>query len=594
MDHIVNGNPYYLLLSLAVMCFASFTTLSMVEPLSAKVPRHAKLSLLSAASVFSLGLWTMHVVSLLASDHILILDWSIIATFAAGVFMTFGALRILHLVPRKTKRNEGLAAFLFACASFFMHHMSILSGEIQSYVIQEFWLGLSFAVSMAGSFSVIALLRKKNAYYKIIGSVIFGVSNLVMHQIGIYSVTIQYRELMTTDRFNDYLLLAFVLGLSTLLIICFSLASWFSAKKLADINGSYKLLVENSMDTIAMIKDCNWDYVNPSGIRMFEATSERDLLGRSVFERLEEKHRETFIVWLEAGLPQDGSANPLELEWKTLGGKRIYTEAVRTRASLYGSPIEQVIIRDISERKKNEELLINAEKLSIAGQLAAGIAHEIRNPLTSLKGFMQLIATGRVQNNRYYGIMNAELIRIETIISELLMLSKPQAYEYAFIDIRQLLKETVAGLGMLAKQNNVRIEYEQEKHPQSLWVQGVDTQLRQVLVNIVKNAIESMHSGGIVKIRLFLETDHMIGIHIQDEGIGIPQEQLAKIGQPFYTTKDKGTGLGLMVTYKIIENHDGHIEAESELGIGTTFSIRLPYRKPTVEQSIPLDRKLLG
>ncbi|MEK3883436.1 ATP-binding protein [Paenibacillus sp. PL2-23] len=533
----------------------------------------------------------MHVVSFLASDHLLILDWSIVATFVVCLILTTGALGLLYFVPRRTGWHEYGAAILFALAPAAIQHLSILSSKVQSYHIQKADLACSLAVSLAGALAVITLNRK--GINKWILSFILGMSNLIMHQIGIHSVTIEYRELMTTEKFNEYLLMfAFVLGLSTLFIISFSLVSWISAKKLTLINSRYKLLVENSMDMIALIKDGNWEYVNPSGLRLFEASGEGEMLGMAVLKQLERKHHDRFLHWLADEAVQDEHAVPVELEWTTLRGKHIYTEAVRTRTSLYGSTIEQVIIRDISERKRNEELMIKTEKLSIAGQLAAGIAHEIRNPLTSLKGFMQLISTGRVQNNRYYGIMNAELIRIETIISELLMLSKPQAYEYACLDIRKLMKETVAGLSLLAKQNGVQLDYGQAPPVKSLWVLGVDIQLRQVLFNIMKNAIESMLSGGTVRIRLALENAEMVSILIQDEGIGIPEEQLANIGQPFYTTKDKGTGLGLMVTYKIIENHEGQITAESQLGIGTTFSIKLPYRKPCEEQNAELDQSL--
>lgn len=180
----------------------------------------------------------------------------------------------------------------------------------------------------------------------------------------------------------------------------------------------------------------------------------------------------------------------------------------------------------------------------------------------------------------FYDIMKSELVRIESIVSELLMLSKPQIYEYVHKDSRQIMADTVNLLETQAILHNVIIEFHADYRP--LWVVGVENQLKQVFINVLKNAIEAMQSGGVVTIDMTLHEERNVLIRIKDEGSGIPKEQLSKIGQPFYTTKDKGTGLGLMVTYKIIDNHQGQITAESEIGVGTTFMIKLPYKEQPI------------
>ena len=176
--------------------------------------------------------------------------------------------------------------------------------------------------------------------------------------------------------------------------------------------------------------------------------------------------------------------------------------------------------------------------------------------------------------------MKSELVRIESIVSELLMLSKPQIYEYVHKDSRQIMADTVNLLETQAILHNVIIEFHADYRP--LWVVGVENQLKQVFINVLKNAIEAMQSGGVVTIDMTLHEERNVLIRIKDEGSGIPKEQLSKIGQPFYTTKDKGTGLGLMVTYKIVDNHQGQITAESEIGVGTTFMIQLPYKEQPI------------
>jgi PAS domain S-box-containing protein len=411
---------------------------------------------------------------------------------------------------------------------------------------------------------------------------VLGLSNMIMHQLGMQALTIEYRDILSTDRLNDYLLLlAFMLGVATLLILSFSLTTRFTSNKYNQIDMRYKLLVENSMDTIALISGGKWEYMNRAGFRMFEVQSEKDIIGKGIYSLLDEKHHSEMAAWLES--VQDNEAapiKPIELQWRTVQGTLLHTEMVRVSTTFSGKQIEQVIIRDISERKKNEELLINSEKLYVAGQLAAGIAHEIRNPLTSLKGFLQLIASGRGNKDNFYDIMKSELVRIESIVSELLMLSKPQIYELAFKDTRQMMTDTVNLLETQAILHNVIIEFQAGSKP--LWVMGVENQLKQVFINVLKNAIEAMPDGGVVTISMSHDEDGAVNIRIQDQGSGISKEQLSKIGQPFYTTKDKGTGLGLMVTYKIVDNHQGQITAESELGIGTTFIIRLPYHEQPI------------
>ncbi|CAG5085841.1 PAS/PAC sensor signal transduction histidine kinase kinA [Thermobacillus xylanilyticus] len=238
------------------------------------------------------------------------------------------------------------------------------------------------------------------------------------------------------------------------------------------------------------------------------------------------------------------------------------------------APLLVGIVRDITIESRTEELLRTSEKLKMAGQLAAGIAHEIRNPLTSLKGFSKLLrkATGE-QADRYYEIMDQEFVRIEMILGELLVLAKPQASVYQDWDIRLIVHEVADLLSSQAILNNVIIQ--EQATPEACIVRCDKNQLKQVFMNVVKNAIEAMPSGGLLIISIERdETDVLV--HVIDQGSGIPEDQLRRLGEPFFTTKEKGTGLGLMISHKIIEEHDGNIRYVSRSGEGTTVSIRLP------------------
>lgn len=583
MTHsIINGNPYYLVLSVIIMCFASYTMLNMIEQLRPRERTYGFNWIIGGASVFGLGLWTMHVVSLLASDYRMVMDWGMLAVLVVCTVIVYVALVILKKQELVWGRYL-LSALLMALGATLLQYMSMLSESVIILKMNWALYWASFGVSFAGAYLAFYWLEVKTSRYKFKSCLSLGLSNMAMHQIGLHALRVDYNDILSTDLLSDYLLmLAFLLGLSTLIILSFSLSAWIAASKYSQIDERYKLLVENSMDTIALISDGKWEFMNRAGLRMFEVQSEKDIIGTSVYNLLDEKYHSEMAALLAAGQEgEDMPTNPIELQWMSVQGMLLHTEMVRASSTFSGKQIEQVIIRDISERKKNEELLINSEKLYVAGQLAAGIAHEIRNPLTSLKGFLQLIATGRGNSSNFYGIMKSELERIESIVSELLMLSKPQIYEFVHIDSRQIMADTVNLLETQAILHNVIIEFHADYRP--LWVVGVENQLKQVFINVLKNAVEAMQSGGTATINMSLDEEQGVMIRIKDEGSGIPKEQLSKIGQPFYTTKDKGTGLGLMVTYKIVDNHQGQITAESEIGVGTTFIIRLPYKELPVQ-----------
>lgn len=231
------------------------------------------------------------------------------------------------------------------------------------------------------------------------------------------------------------------------------------------------------------------------------------------------------------------------------------------------------IAKDITERKRTEELLLKSEKLSIVGQLAAGVAHEIRNPLTSLRGFVQLLQS-KVENYQYYfQIMLSELDRINDIVSEFMVIAKPQVINFEMKDIRKIVQDVISLLQTQAILNNVEIHT--EVITEIPFIKCEENQLKQVFINILKNAIEAMPDGGNVFISLKTD-DNKVQIRFLDEGCGISEERLAILGEPFYTTKEKGTGLGLMVCHKIIEAHRGCLKIESEVDKGTTVNLFLP------------------
>lgn len=235
---------------------------------------------------------------------------------------------------------------------------------------------------------------------------------------------------------------------------------------------------------------------------------------------------------------------------------------------------------DITERKyaekelmdMNQQLAMKSEKLSVAAQLAAGIAHEVRNPLTSINGFMQLLAAKNEDNKVYFDIIFSEIKRIELVLSELLVLAKPQHVQYRQKNVVEVLDQVVTLLETNAILHNIVLlrEFEVEE----AIISCDENQLKQVFINLIKNGMEAMPSGGTIEIAIRAGAE--VNISIRDEGKGMSKEQIARLGEPFFTTKEKGTGLGMTVCFRILKDHHGDIEVSSVEGEGTTFNISLP------------------
>ncbi len=231
------------------------------------------------------------------------------------------------------------------------------------------------------------------------------------------------------------------------------------------------------------------------------------------------------------------------------------------------------IAKDISELKQAEEFLRKSDRVSAIGQLAAGIAHEIRNPLTSVKGFLQFLQEQSFEQE-FFEIIRHEIDRIELITNEFLILAKPQAKTYNYFSIESILAGFIPLVETQAKLSNIDIVMEIDKNLPVIYCDR--NQIKQVFLNVIKNSMEAMTTGGLITFSV-KKKEGYLKIVIEDQGCGIPRERLIRIGEPFYSTKEKGTGLGLMIIFNIIKEHKGSIEIRSEVDIGTQVEICLPY-----------------
>lgn len=229
-------------------------------------------------------------------------------------------------------------------------------------------------------------------------------------------------------------------------------------------------------------------------------------------------------------------------------------------------------LRDITEMKNTEEVLRNTEKLVFAGQLAVSIAHEVRNPLTTVKGILQL--SSQDAKLRHYNLIMSELERMNLIVGEFLILGKPQAVQFKQEQCETILKEVLHVFGVQAALNHVEIRTEC-LHSQEITCDR--NQIKQVFLNILKNSMEALPFGGNIDILLDMKDNCQV-ISFTDNGSGMTEDVLDRIGEPFHTTKPEGNGLGMMIVQKILDTHKGRMSLSSAVGQGTMVTIYFPLK----------------
>ncbi|GAA0342964.1 two-component sensor histidine kinase KinC [Bacillus carboniphilus] len=402
--------------------------------------------------------------------------------------------------------------------------------------------------------------------------------------------------------FNLLLDLSYTLVIA---VVVWWLASYYDKSKLlldnlSDSEMNYKKLLESSLhvfDNINQVvyqtdENGNLTLLNPYWKSMtgFEVDQS---LNQSILNYIYPEDQESIIEKFLNMIKNHQDVFKEEVRIRKKDGGFVWVE-INTKFS-YNQDSQLIstlgTITDISEWKHSEQeliqlnhdLAIQSDKLNVVAQMSAAIVHEVRNPLTAISGFLQLITEEKNFNKEYVDVIFSEIKRVETVLSEMLILSRPQKVTLKKVDYSKTLDHVLKLMESEANMRNIELVAESLASP--VFIYGQENQIKQVLINIIKNAIEAMqHKGKKIQIHHAVCQEHL-SIYIKDEGLGMPQEILKKIGQPFYTTKERGTGLGLTVCFNIIEQHKGKIHISSQIGVGTTFEIMLPtYSNQTLQQ----------
>lgn len=347
----------------------------------------------------------------------------------------------------------------------------------------------------------------------------------------------------------------------------------FQIRKLTDLENYTQNILDSITNVLlAVDKDLKIRSINKEGRRLF------NLDDRCIGSGM----KELFIQYdqiekiLKEVITYNKKVVNIETKCNSSDGKTIFVKLLAYPLRNIVNKVEGIVIvlEDISEIRKLESQIRRAEKLSAVGQLASGVAHEIRNPMGIIKTISQTICQETQDEDIKEGldIIIHEINRANSVVKALLDFAKPEVHQVKLQSIDKLIRDIVRITKKYAQQHNVRIKYHSEEDTNIL----LDSEkIKQAFINIIFNSVQAMPQGGTLNINLEFK-EGWVHILFIDTGKGISKDKLDKIFDPFYTTKDTGTGLGLAITHRIIEEHKGHIEVQSEIEKGTTIGIYLP------------------
>ncbi len=355
------------------------------------------------------------------------------------------------------------------------------------------------------------------------------------------------------------------------------------SRELTDSEEKFRRLVETSLDGIVLHSNMKLLYVNRACLEMFNYREPEEMLDRSLLQFVDPQYRQVVARWQTQLERRSSTPRIFEMKGVKKDGSRFDLEGVSFPTTYGGQPAIQTHIRDITHKKHLEEHLSRTEKLAALGQLAAGVAHEINNPLGGILVYSYLLledlAPGVPERSQVEKIVK-EATRCKEIVQGLLEFSRHMPSKMVPLNINAVLEEVISLVENHLHFQSILLIRELDPHLPP--VLGDKSKLEQVFINLLMNSGESMQGEG----RLTVSTEvakggDLVLIRFQDTGPGIPEHHLSRLFDPFFTTKEvgKGVGLGLSISYGIIQKHLGRVYVERTGAEGTVFVIELPVHR---------------
>jgi PAS domain S-box-containing protein len=352
------------------------------------------------------------------------------------------------------------------------------------------------------------------------------------------------------------------------------------ARELTDSEEKFRRLVETSLDGIVLHRDMKLLYVNRACLQMFNYQKPEEMLNRSLVQFVDPQYRQMVARWQTQLQRRPGTPRIFEMKGVRKDGSTFDLEGVSFPATYAGQPAIQTHIRDITHKKHLEEHLSRTEKLAALGQLAAGVAHEINNPLGGILVYSYLLLedleAGAPERTQVEKIVR-EATRCKEIVQGLLEFSRHMPSKMVPLNINTILEEVISLVEDHLQFQSIQLVQEIEPHLPA--VLGDKSKLEQVFINLLMNSGESMKGEGRLTVGTSMaQGGDLVVIRFQDTGPGIPEPYLSRLFDPFFTTKEvgKGVGLGLSISYGIIQKHMGRVYVERTGKDGTVFAIELP------------------
>jgi len=346
------------------------------------------------------------------------------------------------------------------------------------------------------------------------------------------------------------------------------------SEKLKEIEQQYSFLMEQAGDGVVVIQDGLIVFVNKK-VEQLTNYPKDHFIGMPFTRAIAPEYVKLVKDRYQQRMKGKNVPPIYEIELITKDGEKIPVEINATRIIFQGKPADLVILRDLRERKRMQQQLLEVERLATMGRLATMIAHDLRNPLTSIRNASYFL---KMKLDKYsingemremLDIINKEVDFASNTINNLLDFASPNKPNFKKVDVNQILEEVLFSMKI---GENVKLVKKFARLPK---IEADPYRLRRVFHNLITNATQAMPNGG----KLTIETKkrkNFVEISIKDTGVGIPNNNLEKIFKPFFTTKAKGIGMGLAACKKLIEEHNGKIEVKSREGSGTVFTVKLP------------------